>query len=93
MIDFLLFEMNVAKRKRSTWTWRVSRQDGDMLLAGKAPSRKQARYAAYRALFLLLSTASFQTKAIAEHSGTARICSKDSPSGGTTLVQRSGHCE
>jgi len=50
MLQFVVF------KRRRNFCWQVRDQSGKMVAAGTEKTRPAARYHAYRALFLLLST-------------------------------------
>lgn len=50
MLEFVVF------KRRRNFCWQVRDQNGKMVATGTEKSRPAARYRAYRALFLLLST-------------------------------------
>ena len=49
-----MMEVTVAKRRRS-WEWRVSDQNGVLIMHGRERTRPAARYQGYRSLFMLLA--------------------------------------
>jgi transposase len=51
----LMFEIEVKKRGRSRWEWRVMDSSGKAVMWGWEDSRPAARYRGTRALFLLLA--------------------------------------
>ena len=58
--QFPLFEVFLNKRGRG-WTWRVCTTAGDVVMQGSDASRPAAQYQGYRALFLLLQSAAYQS--------------------------------
>jgi hypothetical protein len=50
MLEFVVF------KRRRNFCWQVRDQNGKMVATGREKTRPAARYHAYRALFLLLST-------------------------------------
>jgi hypothetical protein len=59
--QFQMFELNVRKRRR-LWLWSVSTVEGEVLVEGAASTRPAAKYDAYRALFMLLLSASWKLR-------------------------------
>jgi hypothetical protein len=49
-----MMEVTVAKRRRS-WEWRVSDQNGVLIMHGRERTRPAARYQGYRSLFMQLA--------------------------------------
>jgi hypothetical protein len=60
MPNLSVFEVFLNKRGRA-WTWRVCTTSGDIVMRGSESSRPAASYKAYRALFLLLQSAAYQS--------------------------------
>ena len=50
MLEFIIF------KRRRNFCWQVRDQNGKMVATGREKTRRAARYRAYRALFLVLST-------------------------------------
>jgi len=50
-----MLEFVILKRRRN-FSWQVRDQNGKMIATGREKTRRAARYRAYRALFLSLST-------------------------------------
>jgi hypothetical protein len=50
MLEFIIF------KRRRNFCWQVRDQNGKMVATGREKTRPAARYRAYRALFLVLST-------------------------------------
>jgi hypothetical protein len=50
MLEFIIF------KRRRKFCWQLRDQNGKMIATGREKTRPAARYQAYRALFLLLST-------------------------------------
>jgi hypothetical protein len=50
-----VLEVVVIERRPSKWKWQVCYADGAPVMSGWAKTRQEARYQAYRALFLLLA--------------------------------------
>jgi hypothetical protein len=59
--DFAVFEHSISHRRRS-WQWSVTDHLGNLVLAGREPSLAAARYAAARAIFQMLLTASYRSR-------------------------------
>lgn len=59
--QFPVFELILRQRRRS-WRWGVCMAGGDIVMQGRENSRPAARYAAERALFLLLLSAALSTR-------------------------------
>jgi hypothetical protein len=60
MPNLSVFEVFLNKRGRA-WTWRVCTTSGNVVMRGSESSRPAANYKAYRALFLLLQSAAYQS--------------------------------
>jgi hypothetical protein len=60
LIQLPVFEVSLNKRGR-IWNWRVCTIAGDVVMRGSGISRPAATYRAYRALFLLLQSAPYQS--------------------------------
>lgn len=50
-----MFEVEIRKRGRSRWEWRVLDSTGQIMMRGREVSRPAARYYGARAMFLLLA--------------------------------------
>jgi hypothetical protein len=49
-----MFDVVVLSHRRM-WEWRICGPKGKLVMQGWEPTREEAKYKAYRALFLLLS--------------------------------------
>ena len=58
--QFSVFDLVLTKRGR-TWQWSVCTIEGAAVMVGSESSRPAAKYQAYRALFLLLLSAPYQS--------------------------------
>src|SRR5437763_103071 len=58
--QFPVFELVLKKRGRA-WRWSVCTTEGAVVMEGSESSRPAAKYKAYRALFLLLLSAPYQS--------------------------------
>jgi hypothetical protein len=59
--QFPVFDVVFKKSGRKTWRWWVRSTEGRVVMGGSESSRAAAKYRAYRALFLLLLSAPFQS--------------------------------
>jgi hypothetical protein len=55
-----MFDVVVLSRRRR-WEWRVCDPKGKLVMQGWEPTRQQAKYKAYRALFLLLPAGNYDS--------------------------------
>ena len=58
---FQMFEVSVRKRRR-LWLWSVSTAEGEVIVKGTASTRSAAKYSTYRALFMLLLSATWKLR-------------------------------
>jgi hypothetical protein len=58
--QFPIFHVILKKRGRTTWRWWVRTNEGNVVMDGSESSRPTAKYAAERALFLLLLSAPYR---------------------------------
>lgn len=59
---FPIFEI-VLERRRRRWAWAVRTKEGMLVITGSRSSRSAARYEAHRALFLMLLSAPYRSRA------------------------------
>jgi len=101
--EFPVFEVFLNKRRRG-WRWHVCTTGGDIVIRGSGPSRPAATYNAYRALFLLLQSAPYQSIRLSSSAGRGRYPSgrsrsraypragpdHDTPAGSSSWFGKSG---
>ena len=68
---FPIFEMVLKKRGRK-WRWCVCTTEGKAVMLGSEGSRAAARYEANSALFLLLLTSPYRSRALARSASHAK---------------------
>lgn len=59
---FPIFDV-VLERRRRRWVWAVRTNEGMLVITGSRSSRSAARYEAHRALFLMLLSAPYRSRA------------------------------
>jgi len=58
--EFATFEVFLKKCGRRTWRWRLCTTEGRLVMHGSESGRPAAKYAAERALFLMLLAAPYR---------------------------------
>lgn len=59
--EFPTFEVVLVQRRRK-WAWNICTSQGVVVVHGREPNRRAAKYQAERALFMLLLTAPYRSR-------------------------------